>query len=400
MLPVTVWMNMPSHHQGALFNALASRTDLRVVYDHELTQDRRDMGWPEDPHTGYECTVLDPSRKVRQALSIAGKERRRLHIFGGIWAELSFASALVVLGLSKSRFAIYAEAPTDRKLLGVVPRRTVGTKWLRSAFGGWVARRASGLLAVSHFSADYYSELGFPEDRIYPFGYFRESPPCAPPATKAGGREILFVGKLDYRKGVDLLLDAVVPLLAENTSLRLSLIGSGAEREKINQLVQASGLSDRITVEGVLPASEIPARLTRADILVLPSRGDGWGMVVNEAFLAGIPVIVSDRCGAADLICHGVNGYVFPSEDTDELRSCLRAFTQADQSQMRSAVAQTGSALAIPTVADYLVACLAHMSGSARERPVAPWQQIITGLQKSSSNRIQRASWSGVAVSR
>ena len=62
------------------------------------------------------------------------------------------------------------------------------------------------------------------------------------------------------------------------------------------------------------------ACIAAADLLALPSRWDGWGLVVNEALAVGVPVIASNACGASDLIRQDVNGYVFTSEDAASLR--------------------------------------------------------------------------------
>ena len=64
-------------------------------------------------------------------------------------------------------------------------------------------------------------------------------------------------------------------------------------------------------------------------------------------------MIASDRCGGADIILHGANGYRFRSEDVDELHSCLTAFLCAEQTKMRMATGKNGSALTIPLVSDY-----------------------------------------------
>lgn len=365
---------MPSFYQDDLFRALADKVDLRVVYDHALTPDRRQLGWAVES-SGYQFRVLDSSRKLREAVYIAFSERDRVHVVNGIWAESAFAVAALVLGTAHARFAIYAEAPDDLMF------RSAARRILRSALGGWVARRACGLLAISHFAADYYAGLGFTARKLYPFGYFRKSP--AAPAVNSSEEvlDIVFAGQLVHRKGIDVLIEAAGPVLKENPSVRLSLIGAGPDRERIAANLLVAGIADRVMLEGVLSSAQMHERLARADLLVLPSRWDGWGLVINEAFSAGIPVIASDRCGAADLISHGVNGYVFRSQDVGDLRSCLRAFLGADRKQMRAAAVQTSSALRIPVVADYLVACLEHMSGNRAERPTAPWENVVADLR-------------------
>jgi glycosyltransferase involved in cell wall biosynthesis len=366
MLPVTIWMNMPSFHQDDLFRELSARVDLQVIYDHPMTNDRKELGWTE-VKSEYNSCILEQNRKLRHAVSMARSERDRVHIINGIWAERTFAAVAFVLGNAGTSFAVYSEAPD------ILVSRSLPKRIARSVVGRWVAHRAGGLFAVSHLASDYYGGLGFSRDKIYPFGYFHSSPIELEAQLTTDRVDIVFVGRLIHRKGVDILMEAINPLLNEFPQLQLSFIGTGVEHAAIEARVRRDGLLGRVVLEGVCPSSRVHNRLARASALVLPSRWDGWGMVINEAFSAGIPVIASDRCGGADLILHGVNGYRFRSEDVDDLRGCLTAFLCAEQTKMRMAARKTGSALTMPLVSDYLVACLEHMCGKRFSRPVPPW---------------------------
>ena len=365
---------MPSFYQDDLFRHLANVVDLRVVYDHALTEDRRQLGWTE-VKSAYKSCVLDRDRKLRHAISIARSERDRIHIINGIWAETAFTAVAFVLGKLGVPFAIYSECPDV----------TVSRSWLRrrahASVGHWVARRARALLAVSHLAADYFGSLGFAEDKIYPFGYFRASPVSLQNVLQVDRVDIVYVGQLIHRKGLDILLRAIRPLLARNPQILLSLIGTGPERASIESGLRQDGLLGSVELEGAHPSSQIHERLARASLLVLPSRWDGWGLVINEAFAAGVPVIASDCCGGADLIVQGANGYRFRSESVDDLRTCLSAFLASDQKQMRAAALRTASSLAIPVVCEYLVACLEHMCGLREDRPLPPWEQVLHQLE-------------------
>jgi glycosyltransferase involved in cell wall biosynthesis len=378
MIPVTVWMNMPSFYQDDLFRQLARRVELRVVYDHAMTEDRRQLGWAE-VKSDYRSCILDRDRKIRQAINIARSERDRIHIINGIWAESAFTAVAFALGELGVPFAIYSECPD----------LTVSRSWLsqraRVSVGHWVARRARALFAISHLASDYFGSLGFAKDKIYLFGYFRASPEPVENLLRGDGVDIVCLGQLIHRKGLDILLRAVRPLLQKTSQIRLSLIGTGPEQASIVAGLRQEGLLGSVELEGPYPSSGIHERLARASLLVLPSRWDGWGLVINEAFAAGVPVIVSDRCGAADLILQGVNGYRFRSESVEDLQACLSAFLASDQKQMRAAALRTASMLAIPVVSDYLVACLEHMCGLRTDRPEPPWEQMLRSLEPGDS---------------
>ncbi|MDQ2744843.1 MAG: glycosyltransferase family 4 protein [Chloroflexota bacterium] len=187
--------------------------------------------------------------------------------------------------------------------------------------------------------------------------------------------EILFVGSVVERKGVDILLQATLPLFAEFPNMQLHMVGTGDLIRALRDWTQDAGIDERVVFEDALSTASVPQRMATADVLVLPSRWDGWGIVVNEALSVGLPVIVSDRCGAADLIQQGINGYIFRSECVEDLRDRIRRFlTEPDsQPRMASDATRIGRALATDVVAPYLIACLRHMLGEEGEPPVPPW---------------------------
>jgi glycosyltransferase involved in cell wall biosynthesis len=84
----------------------------------------------------------------------------------------------------------------------------------------------------------------------------------------------------------------------------------------------------RICYAGFQPPDALPQFFAQADVFVLPSRYDGWGVVVNQALGAGLPIIASDQVGAAfELIRASENGFIFPAGDTNALAAAMRQYT-------------------------------------------------------------------------
>ena len=363
MLPVTVWMNMPSFHQATLLRALGALDgiDLRVHFARPLSAERAVMGWRADL-VDLPADYLHGS--VARALVIAHAERRRIHIFGGMWAEWAFAAALTYLRVRHSTCAIYAEARDPHVLRSRLKLAA------EHRFARWIARDAA-LLPVAGLGARFYEPNGFAP--VYPFGYFQQ-PAREPELTRSGARAV-FVGQLIDRKGVDVLIEALSPLFGEFSDLTLTVIGDG---ERHAALAAQAG-AHPIEFVGVLPSPQIPARLAEMDVLILPSRFDGWGMVVNEALMVGTPVIVSDQCGAADLIRNGHNGWIFPNGDVTRLRDRLRAFlklSEAEKLRMRRAAAASRDAISAGAAAQYLASCLRHLTGEQSTQPTPPWRYL------------------------
>lgn len=376
MLQLTIWMNYPSFYQGDVFRDMVSsgEVDLQVIFAKDLPLDRLDLGWRNDV-AGFPYRFLDERHKIAEAVRIARSQRDRLHIINGFWTEISFAAALVALTLTGSRFAIYSEAPDP-----AVPR-SISKRLLQAAFGKVLASRATGALSISHLAVDFFRKLGMREQVVYPFGYFRSYPqlPDDQARLKNENRiEVIFAGQLIHRKGIDLLLSAMLPFFKVIPNLFLTVIGSGELMTSLHEEVAALGIKDRVAFEGVMPPDKIRERVAIADVLALPSRWDGWGVVVNEALSVGVPVIVSDRCGAADLIHKGINGYVFRSEDVADLRTCLGDFLtrRVDWPRFRAESAAIGDRISSEEVTPYLIKCLKHMTGAISERPSPPWTPL------------------------
>jgi glycosyltransferase involved in cell wall biosynthesis len=371
MLRLTIWMNMPSFYQCDLFRALEARedVDLEVIFAKDLTRDRVELGWHNDLK-GFSYRFLDHRNMRADAVRLARSQRKRFHVINGLWSEPAFVAAVMTLAASNSKYAIYSEAPDPRQ------RRSMIKRAVRLSLGKMIAPRAAGALSISRLAAEFFKSTGVTHPKIYPFGYFRSCAAIPNSPSKTDNRiEVVFVGQLVHRKGIDLLIDAMVPLFGQHPSVFLMMIGSGEMSAEIRAKAATLGVLDRLVFEGVMPAQQIPQRLARADVLVLPSRWDGWGMVVNEALSVGLPVIVSDSCGAADLVTNGVNGFVFRSEDASDLNQCLASFLDRrnDWPLFRLNAAATGKRISIAEVTPYLVKCLNHMTGVAAERPQPPW---------------------------
>ena len=128
-------------------------------------------------------------------------------------------------------------------------------------------------------------------------------------------RVFLFSGSLIPRKGVDLLVAAFVRLAREVPNVRLRIVGDGKLR----------AVNDRVDFVGFKDWHELPDEYAAADVLCVPSRYDGWGLVVPEGLASGLPVIATDRMGAAlEFVDTGRNGWLVPAGDEEALLSAMR----------------------------------------------------------------------------
>jgi glycosyltransferase involved in cell wall biosynthesis len=117
----------------------------------------------------------------------------------------------------------------------------------------------------------------------------------------------------------------------------LVLLGAGGMRARILERIAALGLDGQVLLPGFRQYDELPSYYGLAGAFIHASTAEQWGLVVNEAMAAGLPVIVSERCGCApDLVRSDVNGYVFDPSDSEALAG-LMARVAADDHDRRAA---------------------------------------------------------------
>jgi glycosyltransferase involved in cell wall biosynthesis len=199
-----------------------------------------------------------------------------------------------------------------------------------------IVRLVNGCVSIGSENAKYYEWLGARSDRIFfaPFSVAnnmfdlgsayadarrteRLSLDIAPDA-----KVVLFASKLIARKRTEDLLAAMDMVSARHRDAVLLIAGTGPEEPRLREL--AAGRSARIVFAGFRNQSEMPALMAASDIFVLPSEEEPWGLIVNEAMAAGLPVIVSDDVGAApDLVEGKGTGLVFPARDVAGLADAL-----------------------------------------------------------------------------
>jgi glycosyltransferase involved in cell wall biosynthesis len=137
----------------------------------------------------------------------------------------------------------------------------------------------------------------------------------------------LFVGSITPRKGLHLLLEACGILQKQGyNNYTLLVVGDGTQREELENFCQEKGLSDRVQWIGKVDYSKLGAYFTEADVFVLPTLEDTWGMVVLEAMVLGKAVLSSKWAGASELVIEGENGYCFDPYEPEKLSQLMRRF--------------------------------------------------------------------------
>ncbi len=208
---------------------------------------------------------------------------------------------------------------------------------LRRAILTRLFQRVAAFLSIGRYNTEFYRAFGVPADKIFPVPYAINNEHFLSARRELSHRKrelkrqigvgedvpvVLFSGKLIENKSPMDLLRAF-EIVSRRRRASLVFLGDGFLRRELEEYAAAAGLRD-VVFAGFRNQSEIAGYFCAADVFVLPSRHEPWGLVVNEAMCFGLPVIASDRVGAGgDLVHDGKNGFVFPAGDTAALADRL-----------------------------------------------------------------------------
>ncbi|RRJ29477.1 glycosyltransferase family 4 protein [Halocatena pleomorpha] len=146
--------------------------------------------------------------------------------------------------------------------------------------------------------------------------------------------ELVVVSRLEQRKGIDLLVEAMSILAREKPDIRLAIAGTGTERERLERMVEERGLHDQIDFLGFVSERRKVDLLNGAEIFVLPSRQEGFGISVLEAMAANCAVVVNDLPVLHELVPE--EGGVFADAATsEEFADALSTLLETDQTRRR-----------------------------------------------------------------
>lgn len=348
----------PIQYQAPLLRriALEEQLDLTVLFLSDFsTRQYRDPGfgrafaWDVDLLTGYRSKVL-PAWGGRDSVGLLTPFTRGVEAelrdgkYDALWlhgyahhAHLRAVRTAKRLGMKVLLRGESHDAASDRSALSTAVKRRL----LMRLF-----RQVDAFLAIGTANRNYYLNHGVPGDKIFLMPYAVDNARFQAAATESaasavrsalglesGRPVILFASKLQARRRPHDLWEAYARLSAggEEPTPYLIFVGEGTERAELEAAVARHGWSS-VRFVGFQNQTEMPGYYALADVFVLPSEREPWGLVVNEAMNARKAIVVTRDVGAAaDLVEDGVNGYVVRVGDVDALSNRLRQLTTDPQ---------------------------------------------------------------------
>jgi glycosyltransferase involved in cell wall biosynthesis len=319
---------------------------------------------------GHQVTVLSTDTggekrlpdKTVQEIQNNGLDGMRVHFYKNLSNSLAYRQRLFFpMGFFREARAVLQKNEIVhihdlRSLLAVASHgatRALGIPYVLSPHGGllrlgkesakrifdalWgkaILRDTAALCAISPLEEHDAKTLGIESGRIHPFppainaDDYRSLPPRGTFASRLGLQDrkiILFLGRLHWIKGADILIEAMT-LVPELADLHLVIAGpdDGAENQ-LRSFVKAKGLERKVTFTGFLDATDKLSALVDSDVVVIPSRREGFPLTVLEALAAQTPVILTSACELGDWIQQQPGLISFRSEDSRDLAQKIKA---------------------------------------------------------------------------
>ncbi len=341
----------PIQYQAPLFRALAERVDLTVYFAHRATaKDQAEAGfdvgfdWDVDLTHGFRHAFLKNVSRRPSITRFAGCDTPTI-------GEVLAADKVDVVAVYGWHFKSYLQTARAGRKLGI-PVMVRSNSHLANPKP--LLKRIAKAIVLPPFlrlfdmflptgtrSAQYLRRYRVPESLIRIVPYCIDVDAFASGAAQArsererlraefgaAGKEriVLFVGKLIGLKEIPSIIDALARLIRSGQAVRLVLVGSGPLAGDLAAMANARSLP--VTFVGFVNQTRMPEVYAAADVVVLPSSSETWGLVVNEAFACGVPAVVSDRVGCGpDMIDDGTTGSVVPVGDVGRLAEAIAYWT-------------------------------------------------------------------------
>ncbi len=226
---------------------------------------------------------------------------------------------------------------TDITLVGTSPSLKPVTQWC--------LEKSDAVTAVSRYlREETYRKLPVRQEIevvynfIDPDRHGAGAPKCLP--RKASDRQVTLMHISNFRsvKRVDDVV-RIFALVHQRMDSRLVLVGDGPEYGRVRELVEKLGLSEVVRYVGVV--DEVASLLSAADVLLLPSETESFGLVALEAMASGVPVVASDVGGLPEVVEHGVTGFLAPVGDVETMASyCLQLLDDCSKARQYARAAR------------------------------------------------------------
>lgn len=354
MKKILYFSNIPSPYRSRFFKGLGLTNDLTIIYEAESSKKVK-FSFSEDDFDNQQLIFLSKN-KVNRVIPnfIILKQLKKLDFDYIILTNYGHPTELLVYLVFKLLNIKYFF-----EFDGALIREENLLKYL---FKKFILSGAIGYFSPSKIASDYLIHYGVDSSKItqYPFSSvyskdikklsIQDKMELRNKLRIKDDLVLLFVGRIIYAKGLDILIDALSKL--DYIAFRLIIIGDSPDEKYLNKVKNSlnTDLINKITILDFMSSKELDEYYHVSDIFVFPTRYDPWGLVLNEAMSKGLAVIASNKSVSANqLIRNGENGFVYQYDDAEELRYKLLKLIESEFMRLRFGLN------ALITIKDYTI---------------------------------------------
>lgn len=325
-MKVLYLVNVPAPYMVNYFNELGKYCELTVIFEKGFSAER-DQSWKDYRFDNFRGIILHGlSTAADKALCPQVVKYLKKNEYDYIISSaMSTPTGIIAIFYMKMRgIPYYLESEGGFAKSG---------KGLKERFKKLVMQNAAGYFSTTELGHEYFMTYGAVREKIYkyPFTslYDRDILAAVPEEaekeclreelgmTEKGGI-ILSVGMFIPRKGFDLLIKAA-PGIGNDVGIYIV----GGEPTEAYERLKRESKADNVHFVGFKDKATLQKYYKAADLFILPTREDTWGLVINEAMSCGLPVITTERCVAGSALVDGENGRIIPVGSVEEIEKAV-----------------------------------------------------------------------------
>lgn len=321
--------NVPSPYRVDFFNELGKYCDLTVVFEKK-TSDERDESWKKYLFTNFKGVFLKGKSVSVDSAFCPGIIK---FVKDKSYKEIICTNFTTPTGMLAVQYMKTHKIPYYLECDGGFPKNGKGFKErIKKHF----ISGAKGYFSTGKYCDDYYLAYGAERSKLirYPFTSMYADEISEKTSTNTNRNDlreknnikekyiVTSVGRFSYAQGYGKGYDILLKLAEKMETIGFYIIGDEPTEEFIHW--KSSKNLYNVHFLGYKSKKELSEYYKATDVFVLMTRGDVWGLVINEAMSYGLPVITSDKCGAGqELIKNGENGFIVPVDNISELEDRL-----------------------------------------------------------------------------
>ncbi|AXA33405.1 glycosyltransferase [Francisella adeliensis] len=326
MYDYIILTHIPVFYKVNLYNELAKKLNILVVFIATDTNEKRSADFTSLDNCNFDYKVLyDGSFQDRQTFNSIKKLRT---IF-----KTSKYKSIVVGGWDLPEFW-YSVFNNRKSKNCMVLESTIyesKTNGISALIKKIFLSRVSKVFASGDLHLKLLKALGYNENVKITQGVGIINKPAFEKCSRQYNRKFLYVGRLSEIKN----LESIIKIFNKLEDCTLTIIGEGEQREFLEK-----ASAKNICFKGSVANSELKQEFLAHDVFILPSKIEPWGLVVEEALYFGMPIVVSDKCGASEIVNDGINGYLIDPCNRQMIKEVVSSIDEQKYQELLDGVSQ------------------------------------------------------------